>query len=128
MPNIKLLKTRPGKNDVEKWYDALPTKERMSFRTNRLDYLADQPLEKWAMPSYETLVGGPCDGLGQIRAKIAGSQIRLIGFRGPNDDEFTILLFAKKTTRVLPKRVCETAQKRKRRVIARPELAHEWIF
>ena len=115
-----------GRDEVGGWYDSLPRKDRARFRV-RLEYLRETRIDKWQLPDYRPLTGA-CKGLGELRRKIANSRYRVIGFFGPNENEFSALLVWEKKSPKIPRRVCETAQRRKKDVIDNRERAHEWIY
>lgn len=117
-----------GRNDVQDWYDRLAPAERAKFRVARLEYLAQWPVERWELPYFRRL-HGPCAGLGEIRTKIDRVQVRLLGFFGPRQREFTVVLrTTEKGGKFEDRDACGKAQTRRRSIDERPELAHEWNY
>lgn len=90
------------------WYDNLDANIRATFDT-RLRYLREQEQHKWSMP-YFKLLHGRCCGIGEIRFQVRRIQYRPLGYFGPMNHQFTLLVGAiEKNNRFVPKSVCKTA-------------------
>lgn len=77
-----------GKNRVRKWYLELTVKEQAKL--DRLLVVLEQQ-EYWQFPQYKALSDVKA-GLGEIRWKGGGKQMRLLGCRGPERGQYTLLL------------------------------------
>lgn len=114
-----------GRNDVLTWYEELARKDRSTV-LNVLQYLRDQPREKWARPDFALLHG--LDGMGEFIFKFGGVQNRLIGFFGPFRMSYTILLPVLKKGRSFdPRNWEETALRRKTEVESNSGCTNVWL-
>jgi len=114
MWNIKRY-LAPNENcPFQDWYEDLDEDVQATLRT-RLEYLCQQPKERWRPPYFRDLKGA-CKGLGELRFKVRNVQYRPIGFFGPQAKEFTFLIGAiEKGGQLKPK--CEVALKYKTDVL-----------
>jgi hypothetical protein len=95
-----------GKNRVRKWYLELTVKEQAKL--DRLIAVLEQQ-EYWKFPQYKALSDVRA-GLGEIRWKGDGKQLRLLGWRGPGSGQYTLLLgCSHKGNRYTPTSALETA-------------------
>jgi hypothetical protein len=104
-----------GTNAIIAWLDAHGPKAKARFNAI-IAHLRATPKGQWTRPSVDTL-DGECTGLFEIRAKVKGVQLRLLGFHheGP-DKEVTLVLGAvEKSNRFVPPSTCQQAQQRKQR-------------
>jgi hypothetical protein len=96
-----------GRNRVLKWCDELSTKERA-----KLDRLIQtlEKLEQWTEPQFKTLSGKHA-GLGELRwGGDQNRQLRLLGCRGPQSGQYTLLLgCSHKDRRYTPTDALDTA-------------------
>ena len=76
--------------------------------------------------SLENRKGSQCEGLDELKLEVEGVHYRILGFSGPRDDDFTMLLPLKKDDDPTYKASCEEAQKRKAEVINDWTRAREW--
>jgi hypothetical protein len=115
-----------GRDDVRKWYEDLARRDRVTVLST-LQYLRDQPREKWARPlGFAPLHG--LDGMGEFLFKFGGVQNRLIGFFGPYRMSYTILLPVLKKGRSFdPREWEETALRRKAEVESDSGCTHVWL-
>jgi hypothetical protein len=96
-----------GKNRVREWCRQLSTKERAKL-DRLLMMLARQ--QQWTEPHYKALSNVQA-GLGEIRWNgNQRKQLRLLGWRGPNSGQYTLLLgCSHKQDRYTPTSALETA-------------------
>lgn len=122
---FRTYRTVSGDDVIDQWYQGLSVKSRARVLT-RLLYIGDQPREGWKRPHFD-LLSGDCSGLGEIRFKIDRTQFRLVGFFGPEREEFTIVTVAvEKDSEFEPKNACKIAQRRKKEILEEPERSDEW--
>jgi hypothetical protein len=76
--------------------------------------------------SLENRKGSQCEGLDELKLEVEKVHYRILGFSGPRDDDFTMLLPLKKDDDPTYKESCEEAQKRKAEVINDWTRAREW--
>ena len=116
-----------GTDEVDEWYSTLRPRHRAKVLTG-LEYLRDQPIQDWVRPRVGSL-HGECKGLREIRFKLDKVPWRLIGFHGPERNEFTIVIVAmEKDGRFEPHDTCKMAQHRKLEIINNLGNADEWDF
>ena len=116
-----------GTDEIDEWYSALRPKLRAKVLTG-LEYLRDHPIQDWVRPRVAPL-HGECKGLNEIRFRLGKVQWRLIGFFGPGQNEFTIVIIAmEKNGRFEPRDTCKMAQHRKLKIIDNLGRADEWDF
>lgn len=116
MWNIRCYVSESGRNQISEWYNAQSSAVQATFDM-AMSYLVDQPRDGWVDPSAKRLAGGGCKGLTEIRFKAEKTQIRPLGFFGPEANEFTILFNAiEKGGDFVPKDSCKQASKRRKYV------------
>lgn len=82
-----------------------------------LEYLSQRPRDEWRRPEFD-LLSGKMKGIGEIRLKV-DKQYRILGFFGPRQSEFTLLIgSSKKGKNYDPHETLETALYRMSEVIA----------
>ena len=124
---LRTYRSSAGTDEVDGWYRGLSSKLRAKVRV-RLGYLRQQPRSQWIRP-YFALLSGDCARLGEIRFKLDRSQLRLLGYFGPERLEFTILLVAtERDGRFNPRDACITCQRRRQAVQTNQERSGEWLF
>jgi hypothetical protein len=106
-----------GRNDVQKQVDKARDEIVEHFKA-RLRYLANTPKIDWHEPQAKKLSG--VDDIYEIRFQAEKRQHRPLGFFGPGQSEFTILVWSeKKQGRYQPTDAIETAAKRRGQLLAR---------
>jgi hypothetical protein len=115
-----------GRDDIQDWYDRLRPADR-AVVLNAIQYLRDQPRERWARPDFAPL-HGKVAGMGEFLFKFGGVQNRLIGYFGPHRMSYTILLPVLKRGRSFDPRDWEnTALRRKAEVEQDSECTNVWL-
>jgi hypothetical protein len=109
-------------------YAARTVRARAKFRAT-LDALRDQPIEGWCRENGFDLLSGKkylrYRGLGKLRFKTADAAHRPLGFFGPTERTFTLLVWAtERDGEFDPPNILDTALARMQRAIANPELAN----
>jgi hypothetical protein len=124
---FRTYRPNPRRDDAAQWYAALPPKSRAKVY-RRLSQLRQWPRDKWGIPFFRML-HGECRGLGEVRIKLDRIQWRPIGFFGPAELEFTILLIAhEKGGKFVPRDTCSIGQTRMAEVTQSPDRTHEWFL
>ena len=122
---IRHYRSFSGRSDVSDWYLGLRPKGRAKVAV-RIDYLRQQPRERWTRPHFDQLHGDG-RGLGEIRIKLDRVQQRLFGMFGPERSQFTILLIAEeKNGRYSPPSAIGTSQTRKKEIDDGIATAAQW--
>ncbi len=104
-----------GEDAVRAWYDAANAKVRGQF-LSRLKTLAGLPMEEWHDNLHKHLHG--CHPpISEIRFKADKIQWRPLGFHS-GQNEYTILMVARKTNIFDPKSALKTAMSRRKEVEA----------
>lgn len=117
--------TSAGRNEVRDWYQSLTPALRAAVMA-RLLYLRQMPRQSWQRP-YFALLRGDGAGLGEVRLKLNNVQHRLIGYFGPDQGDFSILLVAlEKGGKFIPRDTCAIAQRRKLDTQSNPLLLELW--
>lgn len=112
MWKIRCYKSDSGRNQISEWYEDETPAVQAGF-DSALSYLVNQPKEAWVRPKASTLKGDDCKGLYEIRFKADRRQIRPLGYFGPSQGEFTILICAtEKGDNFVPKDACKRAKER----------------
>ena len=118
MPKIKCYVTPSGKNEVQKIYDNGSDDLKASFEV-RLAYLMVRDRQDWQRPHAHKM--SKCSEFRdffEIRFLADKVQQRPIGYFGPNDNEFTILIWAiEKGNKLDPAGWCEIANRRRKDII-----------
>jgi hypothetical protein len=94
---------------ISSWIEAQPSKVRAKIRT-RIKYL--EVTRNWPEDYCHKWVG--IDHIFEIRIRHSGIQYRLLGFFGPGDKEFTLLIGATKKKDLEPKSAPDIAKKRRK--------------
>ena len=101
-----------GRNDVQSDIDEVNEEVREHLLT-RLRYLANTPPIDWHEPQAKKLKG--VENVYEIRFKAGNLQYRPLGYFGPGEGEFTILVWAYKKQGVYtPAQAIDTAGKRRK--------------
>ena len=85
--------------------------------------------DRWPESCFKSLEkrkGSQCEGLDELKLEVEEVHYRILGFSGPRDDDFTMLLPLKKDDDPTYKKSCEEAQKRKAEVMNDWTRAREW--
>ena len=110
------FRTGPNQDVITDWYKERTPETRAKF-DQRIRVLRNQPPQHWRRPWIDKLER-QCEGLWEIRFKADRIQWRPLGFFGPGNGQFTILLFAKeKGNRFVPRLACQTALGLKAKVL-----------
>lgn len=111
-----------GINVIKTWLEARGGKARFD---TIIQYLEASRPGTWRRPVVGRLTG-ECAGLSEIRAQVRRTQLRLLGFYGPGEREFTLVFGAvEKNDRFVPLSACEQAFRRKDRVNAAPDISRK---
>lgn len=126
---IKSFRNESGTDLFEKEYRAQSAAVRAEFRAV-LNGLSAQPrIEDWNRPNGFDRLGGRYRELGKLKFKVQNVQHRPLGFLGPFQMTFTLLIWAtERDGKFDPPDVRETALKRMKLVVANPERCHECNF
>ena len=121
MPKIYSHVSATGRNELQNEYNASTLTMQASF-TVALDFLHDQPRANWTRPSAAQLtkVGkGEFRDYFEIRFRAESAQQRPIGYFGPKENQFTILIWAtEKGGRLVPPNWRSTADLRRKAIEA----------
>lgn len=96
MPRILCHHSAGGHSEVQECYDAASAALQASFLV-AVEYLQEQPRQNWVRPKAAKLQkGGKADfkEYFEIRFKCENVQQRPIGYFGPKENQFTILIWA----------------------------------
>lgn len=105
-----------GRDALTDWYDR-QTDSVQGALDVLLEYLEQRTRDEWRRPEFDLLSGKMRD-IGELRFKADRKQYRILGFFGPLQSEFTLLIGAsKKGSQYDPKDALETALKRKNEII-----------
>lgn len=116
-----------GRDVIDDWFRDQGPKVQAEFLA-RLHYLKQQPITGWTRPHFARLTGD-CAGLGEIRFKADRVQHRLLGFFGPAQAEFSIVICAQeKDGKFEPRDACKTGLHRKGDILRDGAHAHECDF
>ena len=88
---FKVYESPTGSQALQKCIDELDAAVKQHFKV-RVKYLSNTGIRDWKEPQAKKLKG--VTGIYEIKFKANGVQHRPLGFFGPNDDEFTILVWA----------------------------------
>jgi len=99
-----------GTDEVRTWYEESNSKDIRSKFFSRLRALSGLPFQEWRPPIFRWLD----DGIGEIRFKADRVQQWPLGFRGPGENQFTIVFCAtEKGDRFVPRDAIQRAIDRK---------------
>jgi len=111
---IKTFTTESGRKPVKDWMAQQPTGAQAAINI-RLKYLQTQQV--WGRPDTAKLKG-KFKEIHEIRVKWQRNQYRPLGFFGPNNDDFTVLVGAtEKGSKFEPKTAPEMADDRRKLVL-----------
>lgn len=114
---IKCYVSPTGRCDVQLAYDAGNDALKAAFEV-ALGYLTPLPRDKWIRPHAAKLDKQKFRDFFEIRFKANNLQQRPVGFFGPQDDEFTIVMWlTEKGGRLIPTDWFESADRRRKEVI-----------
>jgi hypothetical protein len=103
-----------GRNAITDWYDRLLSQEQTDFDT-MIRILAKT--RQWRMPEFRWIKGRPYAGLGEIRFTSERKQHRVVGFYGPRQQQFTMLIGCTHKQNIYnPPNALDTAARRKREI------------
>lgn len=118
--------TEGGRGVITDWYATLAVEAQVDF-DDRLRYLANSSQHLWERPKYAPLRGYP--KIGEIRCKANRIQYRPLGFFGPAEGQFTLLIGAlEKDRKFIPKDAPEQAVRRKAIILADRSRIREYEF
>ena len=118
MWNIKCYESQSGRNDVQSTYDSGTADLKAGLET-ALDYLKVRDRQEWRRPHAHKMT--KCNEFRdffEIRFCANNLQQRPIGYFGPGENDFTILIWAtEKGNRLNPENWCEKANRRRKEII-----------
>jgi len=115
-----------SKSDLEKWRNGLTTRAKAKFYVT-LRHLADQPQSGWEKPPKSPYAKRLGNGIWELRLFLDNVQHRPLGFFGPDQRMFCILLIAEeKGGEFIPKDALKQAIRRMEKVKADRRLIHEY--
>lgn len=119
MWQIKCYVSPGGKNEIQETYDSGSDGLRAELEVG-LTFLTPRSREEWRRPRVAKL--SKCDEFRdffEIRLFADRVQYRPIGFFGPGQNEFTILIWAiEKGRKLIPEEWCAKANRRRKQLIA----------
>lgn len=111
---IKVFTTEGGTNVIKKWLKGLPVGAQVEIEA-RLRYLETQQL--WGRP-YSAKRKGAYNDIHEVIIRWNKNQYRPLGFFGPNQKEFTLLVGAQeKDSKLDPISADDIAEKRRKIVL-----------
>ena len=118
MITIKSYISSSGKNEVKEFYDS-GTDELKAELEVALDYLKVRNRQDWRRPHAHKM--SKCTEFRdffEIRFKANKTQQRPIGYFGPGETDFTILVWAiEKGNKLKPETWCEKANRRRKEIV-----------
>src|SRR5262245_30323025 len=95
MPKIKCYVSEAGRNEVQEHLDGSTATLQAELMV-AIEYLSDQPRQNWTRPKAAKLTAGKKEfrDYFEIRFFAENTQQRPIGYFGPGENEFTILIWA----------------------------------
>jgi hypothetical protein len=116
------------RNIFEEEYCAWPAAVRADFRSV-LNGLRDQPIEGWTRPAGFDRLLGKYRELGKLRFKVRNVQHRPLGFFGPAENEFSLLIWATERDGAFsPPDVRDTALQRRKAIIEGTKFVYEFDY
>jgi hypothetical protein len=114
-----------GEKELSDWFENL-SEEAQAAVLVAMEYLQDVPRHLWVRPRFDLL--HKMDGMGEIRlGKKDGVQTRLVGYFGPDQLTFTIVLVVtKKDKNYTPKDWKKIAKKRRKECDEDGERVNVW--
>ncbi|MCA8313226.1 hypothetical protein LGN43_02940 [Burkholderia multivorans] len=118
-----------GRRDVRAHYERASDEVQAAFDAH-WDLLKVRSRDRWVRPDAHKLEpewkGGFRDFF-EFRFKADKTQQRPIGYFGPGDDHFTLLLWAiEKGSKFIPKDTILTCDKRRKSIVALQSTTHHW--
>ncbi len=105
--------TEGGRGTITEWYKGLLVEAQRDFE-DRVRYLANVPRRLWSLPYYRQLTVH----IGEIRFKANRTQYRPLGFFGPEEGQFTLLMGAReKDRKFIPKDAITQSEQRRKIVL-----------
>lgn len=118
MWNINCYQSSNGKSDVQETYDSGTDALQAELET-ALDYLKVRTRDEWRRPKAAKLTR--CDEFRdffEIRCFADNVQQRPIGYFGPGENDFTILIWAtEKGNKLIPAEWCKKANRRRKQIL-----------
>jgi hypothetical protein len=107
---------------IGEWLDGLPAKDRAKIRT-RIGYL--KTTQVW--PQTWCKKYGPCD-IYELRIQLGNNLYRPLGFFGPGEKEFTLLIGAKEQgDQIFPRMAPDIAEARRKLVLREKGYTNDFI-
>jgi hypothetical protein len=127
MPILLTFRTSTGRDEFDEWYGSLSSITRAKVRAT-LDDLAALPAAQWDRPRYGHLKGDNWKGFHEIILKVEGHHIRLVGYWGPIQGQFIIVLRHDKNEQgALASKHSKVARDRRAEVQINPARAKVWF-
>lgn len=104
-----------GADVIDAWYK-LQDEEVQGELDAILEFFQNRPNAEWRRPKFDTLTGQTCKGLREVRISTASGAYRLLGYFGPERQEFTLLIGFQKKRESDTENNCKIAQQRRREV------------
>jgi hypothetical protein len=106
-----------GRDAIADWYRHQDERVQGAFDVV-LEHLQQRVRADWRRPAFD-LLSGKMRGIGEVRFQANRVQHRILGFFGPANAEFTLLIAASKKGRSYnPRDALDTAVKRRAEVLA----------
>jgi hypothetical protein len=116
------------RNLFDEQYRGQPPAVRAEFRAT-LNGLRDQPIDGWSRAAGFDRLSGAYRDLGKLLFKAANAQHRPLGFFGPGENEFTLLIWAtERDQKFDPPGVRDTALQRMRAIQNGTAKTYEFDF
>jgi hypothetical protein len=116
-------------NVFEEEYRQQSPRARAEFRATLNGLRAQPTIEGWCRANGFDRLSGKYRKLGKLRFKVPGVQHRPLGFFGPGEKTFTLLVWAtERDGKFDPPNVRDTALQRMNLVLGDPTRAHELDF
>lgn len=113
-----------GRDMIDDWYSRQSEDVQGAFDV-ALEYLAQRSRGEWRRPEFD-LLSGKMRVLGEIRFRV-DKQYRILGFFGPAQSEFTMLIGASKKGKIYdPHNALETALARRVEILADGRKCRVW--
>jgi len=120
---IKVFINNRGTNVIKEWLKDLP-KAAQAEIDNRLKYM--QTLKTWGRPYSAKLKGS--DHIHEVRIKCQKVQYRPLGFFGPTDGVFTLLVGAReKDSKLEPKNAQKSAEERRELILTNERFIDDYF-
>lgn len=113
---FKCFLNASGRDLIDEWYSAQDGKARAAFDAV-LEILASLPKKDWRRPQWALLSGDTCKDLSEVRIKPDRRRLRLVGYFGPEEYEYILLVGFQKQRDSDTNKACILANTRKREMI-----------